>query len=250
MEETGLISRQAVSSWLKQYGQDVLHGKYKFSLMYIWKNLMNLPSAQPEKRTNKRTETHACDCISRKAAIDAMTNTLWHYPNECYRNLNEYEFAKGLAELGLKSVPSAQPEVINGTLHITVDHDISNVYRVWLSQKGTYYGELYYPDYTDEEIQKMQDLAQAQLDKAYELRRQSAQPEQQWIPVSERLPEDDTLMLVNYIDNRPDAMDIWIGWHEMENVWYIDGEAHSREYGNEVVAWMPLPEPYKERREE
>lgn len=48
------------------------------------------------------------DLISRQAAIDAMTNTLWHYPNECYRNLNEYEFAKGLAELGLKSVPSAQ----------------------------------------------------------------------------------------------------------------------------------------------
>jgi len=47
------------------------------------------------------------DSINRQAAIDAMTNTLWHYPNECYRNLNEYEFAKGLAELGLKSVPSA-----------------------------------------------------------------------------------------------------------------------------------------------
>ena len=41
------VSREAVSSWLKQYGQDVLHGKYKFSLMYIWKNLMDLPSAQP-----------------------------------------------------------------------------------------------------------------------------------------------------------------------------------------------------------
>lgn len=48
------------------------------------------------------------DLISRKAAIDAMTNILWHYPNECYQNLNEYEFAKRLAELGLKSVPSAQ----------------------------------------------------------------------------------------------------------------------------------------------
>lgn len=72
---------------------------------------------------------------------------------------------------------------------------------------------------------------------------------QQWIPCSERLPEDDTLMLVNYVDHRPDAMDIWIGWHEMENVWYIDGEAHSEEFGNEVVAWMPLPEPYTERRE-
>lgn len=68
---------------------------------------------------------------------------------------------------------------------------------------------------------------------------------QQWIPCSERLPEDDTLMLVNYIDERPDAMDIWIGWHEMENVWYIDGEEHSREHGNEVIAWMPLPSPYK-----
>lgn len=53
------------------------------------------------------------DLISRQAAIDAMTNTLWHYPNECYRNLNEYEFAKGLAELGLKSVPSAQPEPLD-----------------------------------------------------------------------------------------------------------------------------------------
>ena len=53
------------------------------------------------------------DLISRQEAIEAMTNTLWHYPNECYRNLNEYQFAKGLAELGLKSVPSVQPEVIH-----------------------------------------------------------------------------------------------------------------------------------------
>lgn len=68
---------------------------------------------------------------------------------------------------------------------------------------------------------------------------------QRWIPCSERLPEDDTLMLVNYVDHRPDAMDIWIGWHDMENVWYIDGEAHSEEFGNEVVAWMPLPKPWE-----
>ena len=44
------VSREAISEWLKQYGQDVLHGKYEFSLMYIWKNLMDLPSAQPEQR--------------------------------------------------------------------------------------------------------------------------------------------------------------------------------------------------------
>lgn len=50
------------------------------------------------------------DTISRAAAIDAMANTLWHYPNEYYRNLNVYEFARGLVEFGLKSVPTAQPE--------------------------------------------------------------------------------------------------------------------------------------------
>ena len=39
------IRKKDASDWLKQYGQDVLHGKYKFSLIYIWKNLMDLPSA-------------------------------------------------------------------------------------------------------------------------------------------------------------------------------------------------------------
>lgn len=37
----------------------------------IEKRLMALPSAQPEKRTIERTETHACDLISR-AAVDAV----------------------------------------------------------------------------------------------------------------------------------------------------------------------------------
>ena len=32
----------------------------------------NLPSVQPEKRTEERTKTHACDCIERQAAIDAV----------------------------------------------------------------------------------------------------------------------------------------------------------------------------------
>ena len=34
--------------------------------------LTELSSAQPEKSTEKRTETHACDLISRQAAIDAI----------------------------------------------------------------------------------------------------------------------------------------------------------------------------------
>ena len=35
-------------------------------------NVKYMSAAQPEKRTEERTEKHACDCISRQAAIDAI----------------------------------------------------------------------------------------------------------------------------------------------------------------------------------
>lgn len=62
------IHKEEVSKWLKQYGQDVLHGKYKFSLMYIWKNIMDLPSANvaPVVRCKDCTRyialRHLCKC--------------------------------------------------------------------------------------------------------------------------------------------------------------------------------------------
>lgn len=59
-----------------------------------------------------------------------------------------------------------------------------------------------------------------------------------WIPVSERLPEDDGMYIacfdddfitaVMYITDRQGAQD-WELWAD----------------SGEVVAWMPLPEPYK-----
>ncbi len=68
------------------------------------------------------------DVIYRQAAIDAMADTLWHYPNECYKNLNSYEFAKALAELGLKSVPFAQSETIGckGCKYLRFDNICKN----------------------------------------------------------------------------------------------------------------------------
>ena len=43
----------------------------------------NLPSVQPEKRTEERMETHACDLIDREAAIDEIMGqpTELHYPS-------------------------------------------------------------------------------------------------------------------------------------------------------------------------
>ena len=63
------------------------------------------------------------DLIERQAAINAMAQALWLYPNEYYRNLNVYAFAKGLAEIGLRSVPSAQPAPCEFCKHNNIADD-------------------------------------------------------------------------------------------------------------------------------
>ena len=89
----------------------------------------------------------------------------------------------------------------------------------------------------------------------------SAQPEQRWIYCSDRLPEENGRYLVTrglnavgaiwnrvYIVNYSDLMglkDSRIFWQG--NVGKSDFEKLELE---DVLAWMPLPEPYKERREE
>lgn len=62
-----------------------------------------LPSAQPETH-EKRTETHACDCIERQAAIDFIAAGHLCNPNEPRWSDNEVVNF-------LKSRPSAQPDL-------------------------------------------------------------------------------------------------------------------------------------------
>lgn len=96
--------------------------------------------------------------------------------------------------------------------------------------------------YTAEEIQKVQELVAVQIEKAYELGRESVQPKQEWIPVSERLPEDGENVLVTY--KTTDKIHP-CQYHDdgSRNPWYsyID---QCREHMNVVLAWIPLPEPY------
>ena len=63
--------------------------------------------------------------------------------------------------------------------------------------------------------------------------------EPHWIPVTERLPEDERNILITYYG------DITMGWYrESVNTWMIyEGEGNAEP--DEVTAWMPLPEPYK-----
>ena len=62
-----LISRQAAIDAAKDWYDGLICGSFRG----LEKRLKSLPSAQPETH-EERTETHARDCISRQAAIDAL----------------------------------------------------------------------------------------------------------------------------------------------------------------------------------
>lgn len=59
---------------------------------------------------------------------------------------------------------------------------------------------------------------------------------QQWIPCSERLPDKDGIYLVTHRT-----------FGKLEVTWNIfyGGEHASWLWNDEIIAWMPLPEPYK-----
>lgn len=228
----------------------------------------NLSSVQP---THTNTESSQ-DCVSRQAAIDAWKDDFKGYVNSLNIPRDDYN---GIMEY-IDELPFAQP-------------------------------------YTDEELQKMQDMEQAELDKAFELGKQaaqedlqptcnnlatdcinrqavldvvhksifeffdicddnseepinekdklllevnkaicnaikdmpSAQPEPQWIPCSERLPHGSCSDLVNvsiHDDSGDTPFDYTsCGWVTTDGeYWIVDNEIN-----NHVVAWMPLPEPWK-----
>lgn len=81
-----------------------------------------------------------------------------------------------------------------------------------------------------------------------ETRLMSLQPEPHWIPVEQALPEEPFGCLVTVWDTNPFTMD------EFENIlpYFVgwDGEQWNDADGEqcpfEVIAWMPLPEPFKE----
>ena len=85
--------------------------------------------------------------------------------------------------------------------------------------------------------------------------------EQKWIPGSERLPDDgdvrfymcivenheeDLPMFCQYAEER--GFGFWRDYYDADTLGFVDSEFQTNEeLGYEkVVAWMPLPEPYRE----
>ena len=122
-----------------------------------------------------------------------------------------------------------------------------------------------YEDKTEKQFQESEDLDVGDwiehrifvqnmndIDRQTILNLPSAQPEQRWIPCSERLPSEPFGCIVTVWDSTPtgegddfeNILPYFVGW---------DGEQWNDEDGEkcpfEVIAWMPLPEPYKENED-
>lgn len=71
--------------------------------------------------------------------------------------------------------------------------------------------------------------------------------ETQWIPISERLPEDESYILVSFENSTmPDIARYEENDGENDKFYPGDDEETYAHYGLVVNAWMPLPEPYRE----
>ena len=65
-----------------------------------------------------------------------------------------------------------------------------------------------------------------------------------WIPCSERLPEDDSICIVTVeYPNNETVVDY--GWFDRKGVCWFVGMQEFRT--SNILAWQPLPEPFKER---
>ena len=80
-------------------------------------------------------------------------------------------------------------------------------------------------------------------------------PTGDWIPVSERLPKEEDY---HKCYGLPDGCVLWqldngiigFGWYyESTKAWSDTNDHKIEENGRRVIAWQPLPEPYKETEE-
>lgn len=65
-----------------------------------------------------------------------------------------------------------------------------------------------------------------------------------WIPVEERLPDKGTYVMCCFDDGAVDVL--WQNWKEDKSLLFyadIDGEIRK------AIAWQPLPEPYKPKKD-
>ena len=67
----------------------------------------------------------------------------------------------------------------------------------------------------------------------------------EWIPVSERGPDDGETYLITNAESF-EQYHTYKGWYDgTKGIWHMTGNFERK---MNVIAWMPLPEPYKEKQ--
>ena len=98
-------------------------------------------------------------------------------------------------------------------------------------------------------------LASLETDEAYQLEfeRTTTPQEPRWIPISERLPQEAFGCLVTVIDTDvhtqeefENILPYFVGYDGESETW---NDADGESIPFEVIAWMPLPQPYREVEE-
>ena len=175
------------------------------------------------------------DTISRKAAIDAILAVTG---NSSVRELYEHVQEHGLSDMWsggvnaaidiIIAVPSAQPDLIAKIQNGINATNANDSYSC-----GMRNGMRWCMSLVDDKEPLFENCP-------------SAQPERRWIPCSERMPKKngfylcttkDCITILEFIEGNPH-------YHE-EPSFVSDVLGKCNSY---VVAWMPLPEPYAERR--
>lgn len=182
------------------------------------------------------------DLISRQAVLDALNA---HFGVDF---CGDRWWSSTHVLTAIESVPPVTPQPCEDAISRRTVQDyiakylsqyLYNDVREAVEVIDEYIGELpsVKPQYTDAEIQKMQELEQAEIEKAYELGKA-----EQWIPVSE-LPEKAGRYVVTISGTSDDRIDDSIG-DKIDTAYFAGGMW----YKSNIKAWMPVP-PYKEESE-
>lgn len=174
------------------------------------------------------------DLISRKAAIDALGErpTVWIDDDEySLGQRNQYDCDK----LAIETVPSAQSDLIAKIQDGINATNANDSYSC-----GMRNGMRWCMSLIDNKEPLFENCP-------------FAQPEQRWIPVTERLPKDGERVLATHLGNlnpNRQVIEHIYQYGKFAYGWDMDMNVYSptfgQQYMGDVVAWMPFPEPYQE----